>query len=269
MWNAQLSRVQIKNEACKPLSACCLQYSEVIGQVVDIGSGRFVSTREGFIPMDLEKHPVLLEKWLVYASDTKGLHGLRFRNSMQYVKKDGETLSWGTYVYGRQVEENPNWVQVDNLFLPVRFKDGRQVLWRESEPVQPDPSALSSTRSVRLCLLAPPGTYKVTGTFTQDWQQRLALQPEDLPGVGSKGLYVYYIDVPYSDLNFAHFKFQKAEMGRLRYWQEFLTWEVEGEGQNRVFMANSETRSGTRVFMSYGDLKATPEDRHADSLAAA
>ena len=260
MWNAQLFHVQIENEACKPVSTLSVLEPEVVGQVVDCGSGRFVSTREGFIPMDLEKQPVLLEKWLVYTTDTKGLNGLRFRNTMQYVKKDGETLSWGTYVYGRQVETN--WVEVDNLFLPIRFKDGRQVLWRESEPVRPDPSALSSsTRSVQLCLLAPQGTYKVTGTFTQNWQQRLTLQPEDLPEVGSKKLYVYYIDVPFSDLNEAHhFKFQKAEMGRLQFWHEYLSWEVEGEGHNRVFMPNPDLRSGTRVFMSYGHLKATEED---------
>lgn len=99
----------------------------------------------------------------------------------------------GRLVYRIQVDENM--VRFgENLYLPIRLKR-ETVLWRQK--FSPQDWDESGAETARLYLLARPGDYYVTGTFTENWRGKLKLAADPLAlsgrDLGSKQL--FYVDV--------------------------------------------------------------------------
>ena len=240
-----------------------LWLSEVTGIVHQ--TGEFVETEAGYIPIYCEDgNFALVEQWLVESD----LARERKFQALPYQARDknGGWISTkqkeqcGRLVYGIQVDENM--VQFgENLYLPIKLK-GETVLWRQKISTQ---DWDEGTETARLYLLATPGDYYVTGTFTENWsgKLKLAADPLALSGhdLGSKHL--FYVDVRVTDLQGAEFKFRHHKKGaydtiRKLFVGEYMKWEYGSSKINRK--ASRDVAAGSKLFACWGKEGVNEED---------
>lgn len=243
------------------------------------GSGKFLHTVSGYVPMCLDGVPVLFQKWRVDADSPqsrKAYPGVRFRKQPMNGAAKGEMVLWDTVVYGNPVDDT--WVKfADNNYLPQRFQDGRQVLWPEMGFATQPRASLESFDNVRLCLLAPATDkewkYGITGTFTK-WQNVYELKPSGLhlpANLANRGMALFSIEISIQDLKDAEFKFVRLEkttfldkVASLSLAAEKTVWEYDRDVRcnNRVIIAGTDLVPGSRLFTSWGkpDVAASRTD---------
>ena len=264
---------------------------EVYGTVY--GLGRFLQTTTGFVPMCLEEVPVLFQKWLVEVEDKQShqFPGVRIRKKPQQGAQKGDLVKWGTVVCGNPVDDT--WIKVDeDCYLPIKFKDGHQVLWPDMGfSAKPQSPLQSLGKGVELCLLAPftdkDWKYAVTGTFAngafRKWQDIYELQPSGccLPAeLRNRGMAVFQIEISIQELKDADFKFARQE--KASNWDKLTTaftslalisektvWEYQETDNNRRILAGSDLLPGSRLFMSWGKPEVTSSQDILDFLRIA
>ena len=239
--------------------------SEVTGIVEQ--TGRFVATDAGYIPIYCRHGPcgfALVEQWLVESdvgrtSKFQTLSYMARKENGDWTKTQ-RTEQCGRLVYGVQVEENM--VRFDrNLYMPVKL-NGETVLWRQKISAQ---DWVQGTETARLYLLATPGDYYITGTFTQSWRGKLKLVADSqaLSGLDFGTKQLFYVDIQVTELQGAEFKFRHHKKGaydtvRRLFAGEYMVWEYSSSKINR--RVSPHVAAGSKLFACWGKQEVDEED---------